>query len=110
MALTEYKFAESDFSGKKIADLSDTPSSDGMTAADLKERFDLIPKVLIALGKYNELIDALTTLGIDSSVISGDLSNIKYIRLNDDNVIEVSADGVIWSQTASSGHIFCDYD
>lgn len=59
MGLSSHKFIETDFTGKKIADLSDTPSSDGMTAAQLKEYFDYIPKVMIALGAINDIIDDL---------------------------------------------------
>ena len=54
------KFQASDFSGQDIASLSDTPNSSGMTAAELKARFDNIGKVKIALGKHNDLVDALT--------------------------------------------------
>ena len=59
MGLSSHKFIETDFTGKKIADLSDTPSSDGMTAAKLKEYFDYIPKAMIALGAINDIIDDL---------------------------------------------------
>lgn len=59
MGLSSHKFIETDFTGKKIADLSDTPSSDGMTAAQLKEYFDYIPKAMIALGAINDIIDDL---------------------------------------------------
>lgn len=59
MGLSSHKFIETDFTGKKIADLSDTPSSDGMTSAQLKEYFDYIPKAMIALGAINDIIDDL---------------------------------------------------
>lgn len=59
MGLSSHKFIEADFTGKKIADLSDTPSSDGMTAAQLKAYFDYIPKAMIALGAINDIIDDL---------------------------------------------------
>lgn len=45
MALLDLKFNESDFNGRKIGDLSDTPSSDGLTAEALKAYFDYIPKI-----------------------------------------------------------------
>ena len=60
MGLTDLKFKETDFTNKKIADLSDTPSSDGMTAEQLKAYFDYIPKAMIALGAINQIIDALS--------------------------------------------------
>jgi len=54
------KFVGSEFEDNDIASLSDTPNLDGMTAADLKARFDNIGKMMIALGKHNDLVDALT--------------------------------------------------
>ena len=110
MGLTDLKFKETDFANKKIADLSDTPSSDGMTAEQLKAYFDHIPKAMIALGKVNDIIDALVALGIDDAIVSGDSSELKYIRVNADGAIEVSADGETWTQTASSGHKIYDED
>lgn len=59
--LTDLKFKNSDFTGKSISDLSDTPSSDGMSAATLKEYFDYIPKAMIALGAVNSIIDLLVS-------------------------------------------------
>lgn len=61
MALLDLKFNESDFNGRKIGDLSDTPSSDGLTAEALKAYFDYIPKTMIALGALNSLIDTLVS-------------------------------------------------
>ena len=61
MPLIDYKLKESDFQERKISDLSDTPSSDGMTAADLKAYFDYVPKTLLAMGVINSIIDLLTS-------------------------------------------------
>jgi len=61
MSLQDYKFTESMFTGRKIADLSDTPSSDGMTAELLKEYFDYMPKAMIAMGAINGIIDFLVS-------------------------------------------------
>lgn len=63
MALDSLKFTEGEFVGKDISSLPDAPSASGITAAELKARFDQIPKMMIALGKYNDLIDALTASG-----------------------------------------------
>ena len=57
MSLADYKFKEADFQERKIADLSDTPSSDGMSAAQLKAYFDYIPKTMIAMNAINGIID-----------------------------------------------------
>ena len=63
MGFEQYKYDISDFVGQDISSLSDTPSADGMSAADLKARFDNVPKMMIALGKLNGLIDYLIAGG-----------------------------------------------
>lgn len=63
MGFEQYKYDISDFIGQDISSLSDTPSADGMSAADLKARFDNVPKMMIALGKLNGLIDYLVAGG-----------------------------------------------
>ena len=63
MGFEQYKYDISDFVGQDISSLSDTPSADGMSAADLKARFDNVPKMMIALGKLNGLIDYLVAGG-----------------------------------------------
>ena len=59
MSIENLKFSESEFSGKDISSLPDRPSDAGITAEELKKRFDQIGKFMIALGRFNELIDAL---------------------------------------------------
>ena len=59
MGLIDHKFRELDFVGKDISSLPDAPSANGITAAELKARFDQIPKMMLALGNFNNLIDAL---------------------------------------------------
>lgn len=61
MALIDYKLEDADFQQRKISDLSDTPSSDGMTAASLKAYFDYMPKTMIAMGALNGIIDLLVS-------------------------------------------------
>ena len=73
------------------------------TVEENKNVFDKYPEFIRV--RFNELIDILTSLGIDSAVIS---PNTKYIRLNEDKVIETSTDGVTWEATGSSGHIIVD--
>lgn len=63
MGLESLRFNDSDFTGKDIASLPDSPSASGITAQQLKERFDMIPKMMVALGGYNKLIDALMQKG-----------------------------------------------
>lgn len=75
--LINLKFQESDFAGKDIVSLSDTPSADGMSARELKERFDMIPKIIIAMGHFNRLIDELVNNGAESIGIATKLEEIK---------------------------------
>ena len=68
MSLSELKFEESDFEGQDIASLDDRPK---ISAAELKARFDNIGKALLALGRFNQLLDSL---------ISGEaLADIKVV-------------------------------
>ena len=75
--LENMKFHESDFAGKDISSLPDRPSESGMSAQELKARFDLVPKILIAMGKFNELIDALHKSGAEAIGIKDLLEKIK---------------------------------
>ncbi len=68
MAIGDLKFQSSDFTGKDIASLADRPGDAGMTAAQLKARFDQIPKMMVALGNFNGLIDALKASGGASEI------------------------------------------
>lgn len=61
MNLLDYLLKEADFQERKISDLSDTPSSDGMSAVQLKAYFDYIPKTLIAMGALNGVINLLAS-------------------------------------------------
>ncbi len=54
------KFEDADFRDRDVSSLPDVPSAAGWTAARLKARFDNVAKALVALGKHNDLVDALT--------------------------------------------------
>jgi len=56
MAITDKKVSEV-YSDRDLASLSDRPNESGLTAAQLKARFDQLPKEVIP--KYNDLIDEL---------------------------------------------------
>lgn len=75
--LRELLFKESDFVGKDIASLPNRPSAAGMTAQELKERFDMVPKILIALGKMNELITLLDEDGAEVLGLEDALSEVQ---------------------------------
>ena len=54
----------------------------------------------------NGLLPRLEKLGVETAVLLPENSaGFKYIRLNSDKVLEVSADGVEWQATGSSGHL-----
>lgn len=76
MGFESLKFNSSDFNGKDISSLPDTPSASGITAAELKARFDMIPKMMVALGGYNKLIDALMQKGAVGGAESIGIKNI----------------------------------
>lgn len=94
-----------------IAALDDEPNDvGGMTSAELKNKFDEGGK---ALQTYmNEiLIPALENLGVETAVLlPQNEAGFKYIRLNEDKVLEVSTDGKTWQATGSSGHLIIGPD
>lgn len=100
MALNDTKILTSERDSNSV---SSTPGTRLIgTVAENKAVFDKFPQLL--MDKHNSLIDVLAALGVDSAMVSGDLTKLKYIRINEDGAIEVSADGKTWEQTASSGH------
>lgn len=76
MGIETNKIVPSDFTGKDVASLSDTPSADGVTASQLKDQFDASSKEVVAV-KFNALIDALmgeegaASIGISGTGTSG---------------------------------------
>lgn len=75
MSIQDLKFVSSDFTGKDISGLPDRPGDAGMTAAQLKARFDEIGKAMIALGSFNDLIDALSA-ATGAGEIGGSVSGL----------------------------------
>ena len=83
---------------------SDFPSyeaDEGRVRADLQQLHNETKAAL------NSLIDDLTALELSNVPHSTD---IKYMRLNGDKVLETSVDGVAWEATGSSGHVIVDKD
>lgn len=81
MGISDLKFKSGDFAGKDVSSLSDTPSADGMSAAMLKERFDMIPKMMVALGNFNSLIDLLSGASGASNISALDIiGNVTTIQ------------------------------
>ena len=129
MSIADLKFDTSDFKGKDIISLDNRQKK---SAQELKARFDNIGKMMLALGNFNDLLDVLQApsgageigaaayddiaaatvqeflQGIANRRVVFKTDNARYLRLNDDLVMETSADGKNWQATGSGGHIILD--
>jgi hypothetical protein len=104
LAILDLLALEAEYSGQDVTSLPDRPSEEGWSAAAIKSRFDRLG--LLALEKYNGLVGALSALGIDDLVISGD---VRAVRITSDGQIEINRGGEDdWTATASSGHVILD--
>lgn len=93
------KITPEDLQGKGVIG---QPAVPGLSVLEMQESVEAIPRDVI-IPKFNELSDELDAAGVDKSVKSDDVTNI---RLNQDNQIEVSLDnGGSYAPTASSGHV-----
>lgn len=79
------------------------------TPAQNKAIFDRLVRELVAV-YYNNLVDQLESLGVETTVQLPTEAGMKYIRLNADKVLETSEDGEVWQATGSSGHLILDKD
>ena len=100
MGLSDFKITDADITSKGVQASPDQLSG---TAEDNKKVFDRLTSGPVRDG-HNKLIDALVALGVEQLIQYGS-EDIKYIRLNTDEHIEVSSDGVTWTEVASSGHL-----
>ena len=103
MAITDFKITDADVSGKGVVAAPDQLNG---TATENKRIFDRLIREVVK-EEHNGLIDALAALGVQQLVQYG-TENIRHIRMNADEHIEVSADGKTWAEVASSGHIIFD--
>lgn len=88
-----------------VQKLDDEPNDvGGLSAAELKKKFD---EGSLTIQEYINatLLPALETLGVETSVQLPEGAGFKYIRLNEDRVLETSQDGVTWQASGSAGHI-----
>ena len=89
---------------KRIPDntLPNDRYSDGdiLKGADLNEVTSILK-----VGVNANYEDIQKVLGGETSAILGPEGDIKYIRLNDERVLETSIDGIEWTTPPSSGHI-----
>lgn len=78
----------------------------GMSAVELQATFD---EGGLSLQNYinNTLIPELEASGV-LEILRTKSGEMKYIRINGDGAIEISADNVTWVATASSGHVILD--
>ena len=98
MSIIDNKITNSDLANKGNVGMADTPN---LTTAQMQSKLDEIP-VEVIIPHFNSLIDSLVDSGILEMVRSGE---IKKIRVNSDNQLEISLDGTAYQTTASSGHI-----
>lgn len=103
MGLSDFKITDADIASKGVQASPDQLSG---TAEDNKKVFDRLTSGPVRDG-HNKLIDALVALGVEQLIQYGS-EDIKYIRLNADEHIEVSSDGATWTEVASSGHLIYD--
>jgi len=103
MGLSDFKITDADITSKGVQASPDQLSG---TAEDNKKVFDRLASGPVRDG-HNKLIDALVALGVEQLIQYGS-GDIKYIRLNADEHIEVSSDGATWTEVASSGHLIYD--
>lgn len=103
MGLSDFKITDADITSKGVQASPDQLSG---TAEDNKKVFDRLTSGPVRDG-HNKLIDALVALGVEQLIQYGS-GDIKYIRLNADEHIEVSSDGATWTEVASSGHLIYD--
>lgn len=103
MELSDFKITDADITSKGVQASPDQLSG---TAEDNKKVFDRLTSGPVRDG-HNKLIDALVALGVEQLIQYGS-EDIKYIRLNADEHIEVSSDGATWTEVASSGHLIYD--
>lgn len=66
MPINELKILSSDYLGYQIGELSDKPALDGLSAQQLKDRFDALTKEVIVPG-FNALVDALLDTALTDS-------------------------------------------
>lgn len=103
MGLSDFKITDADITSKGVQASPDQLSG---TAEDNKKVFDRLASGPVRDG-HNKLIDTLVALGVEQLIQYGS-GDIKYIRLNADEHIEVSSDGATWTEVASSGHLIYD--
>lgn len=116
-------FTDSDGNRVGVIGQETTP---GLSASEMQYSVEQVVREVV-IPAYNSLVDALNALTAAANMGAEDISgaastvqeelekriltgNVRYIRLNDDKVLETSEDGVTWEATGSSGHIIVKPD
>lgn len=80
------------------------PNPLGLSVPEAQRAFDELC-LDVVIPKHNALTEDLAALQIDRRILSED---IRKMRLNGDNAIEVTCDNINWEATGSSGHVILD--
>ena len=125
------KITDTDLVGKGVIGMPDTPELD---AAAMQKKFEETARDVV-IPKFNKLIDALgqtdaagqigaqSAEGLSGNTVQAQIlallalvqervasGDIKKIRVNSDNQLEVSYDGTNFEATGSSGHLIVSAD
>ena len=84
--------------GKGVVGLPDTP---GLATSEMQRKMDELAAEVI-VPAFNELAHQLDGLNLDQRVKSGD---VKAVRVNADNQLEISRDGTNFEATGAAGHM-----
>ena len=103
MALNDFIITDFDVANQGV---QAAPNQLSGTAEENKMVFDRLIAGPVKEG-HNGLIGALVALGVERLIQYGS-KNVRHIRLNADQHIEVSEDGKAWTEVGSSGHLIYD--
>ena len=102
MAIQDLKFKESDFVGKDVSSLPDQIEGQ---AEFVKARIDNVPKNMIALGKFNDLIDEMgaNNNGVNAEKLNGQLPEYYATKAEVDSKASASNPTFSGQITANTG-------
>lgn len=105
MSLNDFKIKQSDITTKGVTAAPDVLSG---TAEENKRIFDRLIREAVML-YYNSLIDELQAQGVEQILRRGD-DSVLYLRVDDEDRLEASVDGVSYKTVGSDGHLIYDKD
>ena len=98
MSLTEHKLTQENIRQYGVVAAPDRLTG---TAQENKKLFDRLIREVFA-GDFNALIDELAEIGVEQAVLLPEGAGFKYVRLNANSELEVSADGTVWQATGQA--------